>query len=258
MEVSMAPSFSQSFLKSISIRMRRTALWLEDWIIPPLCAHPECGGRRFSGLPLCRACLRVVRDALLEEDEVVSGMPWVRALFRLTPPLHALIHGFKYRHQRRQIAFLTAWLRWRRLWLEDLSASYDAIIPVPLHAARRRERGYNQAEVLARCIGKAGKVPVVTKALRRLRSTGTQTRLGGRSRGRNLEGAFRADPVRVQGLRILLVDDVCTTGSTLSHCREELLQAGAQCVDALVIAWVERKNTDPPLPDFELAAGFFA
>jgi ComF family protein len=248
----------RSFSKWISVRMRRVALWTEDWIIPPLCAHAECGGRRFAGLPLCRDCLRVLHDARLEEDEVVSGMPWVRALFRLTPPLHDLIHGFKYRHQRRQIAFLTEWLRWRRLWVSDLGQSYDALMPVPLHAARRRERGYNQAEVLARCIGSTGTLPVFTKALKRLRSTGTQTRLGGRSRGRNLEGAFRADPARVQGLRILLVDDVCTTGSTLSHCREELLRAGALRVDALVIAWVERKNTDPPLPDFELAAGFFA
>ncbi len=237
-------------------------LWLEDWIIPPQCAHPECGRRRFAGLPLCRACMRILRDARPEEDEVVTGLPWVRALFRLTPPLHTLIHGFKYRQQRRHIRFLSAFLRWRGMWTTDLGETYDAVVPVPLHPARRRERGYNQAEVLAQCLckaaGRAGNRPVLAGVLRRVRYTGTQTRLGGKGRGRNLEGAFRADTKQLQGLRVLLVDDVCTTGSTLSHCREVLLEAGAARVDALVLAWVERKNNEPPLPDFEVAAGFFA
>jgi predicted amidophosphoribosyltransferase len=91
-------------------------------------------------------------------------------------------------------------------------------------------------------------------------ATETQTHLGGQRRGRNLEGVFRARIEDVSGMRVLLVDDVCTTGSTLSHCRDELLRAGARRVDALVIAWVERKKDEPPLPDFtslELAVGFF-
>jgi ComF family protein len=236
-------------------------LWLEDWIVPPVCSH--CGSRRLAAMPLCRACLRLLRDARPEEDEVVTGMPWIRALFRLTPPLHALIHGFKYRHQRRHIRFLVAWLRWRRAWRDDLGPSYDGIIPVPLHPARRRERGYNQAALLAREIGAAGDVPAREDLLRRVRYTGTQTQLGGRRRGRNLEDAFRVPDAgkSVQGMRLLLVDDVCTTGSTLAHCREELLRAGAARVDALVVAWVERRKDEPPLPDFadfETAAGFFA
>jgi hypothetical protein len=93
----------------------RVFLLAEDWVLPPVCLH--CGRRRFASLPLCRACLRILRDARPEEDEAVSGMPWIRAAFRLTPPLHALIHGFKYRHQRRHIRFLAAWLRWRRAWI---------------------------------------------------------------------------------------------------------------------------------------------
>jgi len=235
---------------------RPMCLWVEDAVIPPVCAH--CGHRRFAAQLLCRTCLRVMRDARPEEDEVVTGMPWIRALFRLTPPLHALIHGFKYRHQRRHIRFLCAWLRWRRAWRDDLRESYDAVIPVPLHPARRRERGYNQAEVLATHIAEAGGITLCTKGLTRVRFTGTQTRLGGRRRGQNLDGAFRAVPMRVSGRRLLLVDDVCTTGSTLSHCRDELLSAGAAKVDALVLAWVERRHDDPPLPNFEVAAGFFA
>lgn len=246
------------FIRFISSIARAAFLWIEDGVIPPVCAHAACGRRRFRALPLCRACLRVLRDSRPEEDEAVTGLPWVRALFRLTPPLHALIHGFKYRHQRRHIGFLGAWLRWRRLWTTDLEATYDAVIPVPLHAARQRERGYNQAAVLAQSIARAGRSSPLRSALRRVRFTGTQTRLGGRGRGRNLDGAFRADPAKVRGLRLLLVDDVCTTGSTLTHCRETLLRAGAVRVDALVIAWVERRNDEMPLPDFEIVAGFFA
>lgn len=250
----MAPKISGTFIRSA----RSMLLRVEDWIIPPLCGNAECGGRRFAGLPLCRACLRAMRDARPEEDEVVTGMPWIRALFRLTPPLHALIHGFKYRQQPRHLRFLAAWLRWRTLWTADLAQTYDAIVPVPLHPARRRDRGYNQAELWARCLGRAASRPVFPGVLRRVRYTETQTRLGGRGRAHNLEGAFRADAGRVEGLRLLLVDDVCTTGNTLAHCRETLLEAGAARVDALVIAWVERRDNEPPLPGFELAAGFFA
>lgn len=230
---------------------------MEDFVIPPVCAH--CARRRYLSLPLCRGCLRVMSTQRLAEDEVVTGLPWVRALFRLTPPLHRLVHGFKYRHQRRHLGFLCAWLRRHEAWRADLAATYDALVPVPLHAARRRERGYNQSEALARLLEAWGGCPVRTDLLRRVRATGTQTRLAGKRRGRNLDGAFDALPARTRGLHVLLVDDVCTTGSTLSHCREALLAAGAVRVDALVIAWVERRKDEPPLPDFsnlELAVGF--
>lgn len=252
------PSSWAALGRSTRRTARRLLLSLEDILIPPVCV--PCGARRHGRLPLCRACLRVLRTARFEEDEVVTGLPWVRALFRLVPPLHDLIHGFKYRHQRRHIAFLAATLRRRMAWRADLRASYDALVPVPLHAARRRERGYNQAEALARACGTWSGCPVRVDLLKRVVATETQTRLGGRRRAQNLEGVFHARAEVVKGLRVLLVDDVCTTGSTLSHCRDELLRAGAARVDALVIAWVEPKKRDEaPLPDFsslELAVGF--
>jgi len=206
-----------------------------------------------------------VRESRPEEDEAVSGLPWIRALFRLTPPLHDLIHGFKYRHERRHLAFLAGWLRWRRAWIDDLAVSYDVLMPVPLHPARRRERGYNQAEALARLIagqGRAGSQRPVVSGLKRVRHTGTQTRLTGEARAQNLEGAFRADFRRskdIMAKRILLVDDVCTTGSTLAHCREELLRAGALQVDAITLAWVEKRMTrEKAAASMEMAAGLFS
>jgi ComF family protein len=258
--------FSSRVLTRVSFPriFSRIFLWVEDWVLPPVCLH--CGRRRYASLPLCRACLRILRDARPEEDEAVSGLPWVRAVFRLTPPLQALIHGFKYRHQRRHIAFLAAWLRWRRAWTEDLARTYDALIPVPLHRARRRDRGYNQAEILARAIARYPvgfaviTLPVITKGLTRVLHTRTQTRLKSTARADNLEGAFRIDARKAEkfvGKRILLIDDVCTTGSTLYHCREELLRAGATRVDALTLAWVEKKTVPKPGSDFETAAGLF-
>jgi ComF family protein len=252
--------------KVLSFRLNRMIRFLrvfmravEDVVIPPRCAH--CGARRHAGMPLCFRCVRIVYAQRFAEDEVVPGMPWVRACFRLTPPLHTLIHGFKYREQPRNIAYLCAGLRAYVAWKTDMAHTYDAIVPVPLHASRLRQRGYNQAERLARHLGAWSGCRVRPDLLRRVRATGTQTRLGGRRRAENLTGAFRAHPDAVEGLRLLLVDDVCTTGSTLSHCRDELRAAGATRVDALVIAWVEPKKDEPPLPDFsslELAVGFFA
>lgn len=251
------------FLFRCRLFVRRGLLFAEDLILPPACAH--CARRRWRALPVCRACARMLRDSRPEEDEAVSGLPWIRALFRLTPPLHALIHGLKYRHQPRHLGFLCAWLRWRRAWVADLAVTYDALVPVPLHASRARERGYNQAERLARHVSRisargardaAARRPVLSGALTRARPTRTQTRLGRGARAGNLDGVFRADASRVKGLRLLLVDDVCTTGSTLGHCREALLAAGAARVDALVIAEVEKKIERGPF-DLELAAGFF-
>jgi ComF family protein len=241
--------------------LRALARLVEDTLIPPACAH--CGRRKAASLPLCRTCLRVIRDARPEEDEAIPGTPWARAVFRLTPPLHGMIHGFKYRDERRHARFLCAWLRWRKLWRDDLALSYDALAPVPLHPARRRERGYNQAALIAEGIARAWTkapakgVPLREDLLRRVRHTGTQTRLGGRGRASNLDGAFRATE-KARGLRILLIDDVFTTGSTLSHCRDALLAAGAARVDALVLARVEKDDGKAPLPDFEMAVGFLA
>ena len=219
-------------------RLKEWTLWAETWVVPPVCVH--CGLRRYGGLPLCRKCLRELRVGLVWDEEVLP-LPWVHALFRMKAPLLSLIHGFKYSHYRWHIRFLSAYLRYRIAFIDALG-SPGVLVPVPLHPARRRERGYNQAELIALEAGKRFGLPVDAKALKRIRFTSTQTRLDAEKRAGNLAGAFRCDPERVKGRRILLVDDVCTTGSTLAHCRDELLKAGAESVDAFVLAWVEREN----------------
>jgi ComF family protein len=111
------------------------------------------------------------------------------------------------------------------------------IVPVPLWPARRRERGFNQSELLARRAARACGWPVDPTALVRLRDTPPQTELPARQRWINVSEAFAVGPqVDVRGRRVLLVDDVCTTGATIEACAMPLIEAGAAGVWALVIA----------------------
>lgn len=118
-----------------------------------------------------------------------------------------------------------------------LDRGYDCILPVP---ASSKKRGYNVPERMAQPLARAVGVPVVTDALTRARSTRRQEGLSLDERLANVAGAFRVDrPEAVEGKRILLVDDVLTTGATASACAQALLDAGAQSVFAVALATVE-------------------
>ncbi len=119
---------------------------------------------------------------------------------------------------------------WQQYGEELRQLEIDAVIPVPLHRSRRNERGYNQAELLARRLAKKIRVPVLSKALIRTRKTTAQKYLGGRERQKNLESVFGAGRQSVAGQTVLLVDDIYTTGGTAEACTRVLLAAGAQAV----------------------------
>jgi ComF family protein len=112
-------------------------------------------------------------------------------------------------------------------------ARFDLVVPVPLHPIRLAERGFNQAALLARPLVQGRFAPEV---LARARPTPQQTRLARAERAKNMSGAFRGRVDRLRGARVLLVDDVVTTGATLAACRAALLDAGAAEVSALVVA----------------------
>ena len=116
---------------------------------------------------------------------------------------------------------------------------FDLVIPVPLHPARERERGFNQAALLARKVGRACGLRVGTRMLRRVRATEAQS--GGRqAREANVKGAFSvARPGQVQDRRLLLIDDVLTTGATVNECAKALLAAGAAEVAVYTLARVD-------------------
>jgi ComF family protein len=137
------------------------------------------------------------------------------------------IHRFKYSHALWFENFL-ADLLIREAAPELRGQSWDFIAPVPLHSLKEREREFNQAEILARHLSNAAGIPLNTKLLRRVSPTMTQTRLTKQQRAANMRGAFAARPgLKLAGERIVLVDDVFTTGATTSACAKALQAAGA-------------------------------
>jgi ComF family protein len=115
--------------------------------------------------------------------------------------------------------------------------SLDAIIPVPLHPKRLRWRGFNQAVLLAREVGRSWQVPVDPFILFRSRETPPQTQLDEGERRKNVRGAFALNPAKsVQGKVLLLVDDVYTSGATVNECSRVLTRAGAREVHVLTLA----------------------
>jgi len=120
------------------------------------------------------------------------------------------------------------WIDWREV---------DAIVPVPLHPRKQRHREFNQAEYLADALSRVFDVPSVKGAVRRVHDTPTQTKLDAEARARNLRGAFAVrDATVLKGKRLVLLDDVFTTGATLNSCAKVLQLAGAKEVVAVTVA----------------------
>ncbi len=166
--------------------------------------------------------------------------------------LRELIHLLKYDGMKPLAGPLSAYLS-RALPLDE---RFDAVVPMPLHWRRRFQRGFNQAAVLAKDVARRRKIPVLN-AVRRVRDTRTQTGLTNAKRRENVSGAFRAGPGRpLEGLRILLVDDVMTTGATGSACASALKRAGAKSVTMLTLARVDRRAVQTAEPRaFEKVSG---
>lgn len=179
-----------------------------------LCARPLSAPGR------CGACLQ-------------DPPPWSRAIAPLAWrfPVDALIGRFKYDGALQLGALLGRLLAPRCA----VAPRPDAIVPVPLHRSRLAERGFNQAQELARPVAAALGVPVLARGSVRLVPAPAQAGLAARQRYRNLAGAFRADEC-VGGRRIALLDDVLTTGSTARALAQELLRAGATAVQVWAVA----------------------
>jgi ComF family protein len=152
-------------------------------------------------------------------------------------PLRSLIHLFKYSGMK-PLARPLAVLLERAIPVDQ---QFDAVVPVPLHWRKRWERGFNQAELLARRIAKHRGVLLVD-ALKRKRSTAVQATLASAGRRRNVAGAFEIrSKAAVAGKRILLIDDVMTTGATAGACASVLKRAGAKSVSLVTLARVDRR-----------------
>lgn len=209
-----------------------------DLLLPPVCAG--CGR---EGTALCERCSVPLARRLAEPPGMPIGLlaPLPRELVQLewcgtySGPVRDALHALKYRGERRLGAVLGRAMaeRWRRA-----GRGGEVLVPVPVHPSRRRERGFDQAEELAVACGRELGLPAVA-ALERRQRTVAQHSLGRMERALNLGGAFgvRVDRLAsVQGRWVVLIDDVSTTGATLSECAAALRAAGARAVSGLTVA----------------------
>ena len=168
-----------------------------------------------------------------------------RAAVRYDDVARTMVHALKYQ-DRTDLA--PAMGRWMARAGHELLGDADMLVPVPLHWKRSWSRRYNQSGALARIIGKATDVPVARDALRRIRPTEQQVGLSRAERARNVQGAFKVPSKTksiVQGRRIVLIDDVLTSGATVDACARALLRAKAASVDVLVFARVVDSHRAP-------------
>ena len=167
--------------------------------------------------------------------DLPSGLAQLEWCCPYTGPARSALHRLKYDGELRLVEPLADLMaeRWRRVGIGG-----DWLVPVPVHAQRRRERGFDQAELLARAVGRRLGLPVVS-ALERVEQTAAQHRLGRRARAANVGLAFRAaahQRRRLTGRWIIVVDDVVTTGATLGGCARVLHEEGAGAVSGLALA----------------------
>jgi ComF family protein len=148
------------------------------------------------------------------------------------------LHALKFRGRRR-LAHLLGREAGRRWVASGELSGAAALVPVPLSRARRRERGYNQAELIARGVARETGIPIRLGILKRIRERPPQAGLSRSARRKNVTGVYRAKlPPRLRGEVLLLVDDVLTTGATAEAASRALLAAGAGAVDVLTLARV--------------------
>lgn len=232
--------------RTARVRLVRAGRALLQLALPPRCLL--CGASGQPQLDLCRGCARdlprnhcvCARCALpLPQPAATCGAcqrrppPWAIAWapFRYAWPLNLLETRFKFS------ASLACGRTLAAAWIAAGPPPLrpGCIIPVPLHARRLRERGYNQALELARPLARAWRLPLRADALRRVRATPAQSALDAAARRRNLRGAFAATAADLPA-HVALLDDVMTTGATLAACARTLRRAGVRRVDVWALA----------------------
>lgn len=188
--------------------------------------------------PRCLKCGRHIGD---EREEYCKGCLRAvhafergRGLFSY-PSMAASIYRFKYAGRREYACFYAEQIV-KKLGRTLREFGPDALVPVPIHASRRRERGYNQAEVLAKEIGKRTGIPVVCDLLKRVKKTLPQKLLDDAARQNNLKRAFKIVGNDVKLKRVVMIDDIYTTGSTIDACAVRLKEAGVEKVYFITVA----------------------
>lgn len=198
---------------------------LLDFLFPQ-----QCAGCRRAGALWCAACQNSIRP-YPDDTIALAHIAQVRVVYVYDGALREAIHQLKY-HRRKQVGAPLG-----RLLAQHFppDTSIDGIVPVPIHARRLQERGFNQAEVLARPVAAAHQLPVCD-GLIRTRDTEQQIRLTPQQRRSNLAHAFAWSSQQKPPRRVLLLDDVLTTGATAVACAATLIDAGSSEVHVLALA----------------------
>jgi ComF family protein len=233
--------------------LNRLAASAIDLLLPPRCL--SCGtpvtrsgtlcvecwrGITFLGRPCC-ACCGLPFEFDLGESALCGSCAQdrpiydrARAALRYDEDSRKLILAFKHGDRLHLAPMFGNWLKQASA---ELLAETDLVLPVPLHWTRLFARRYNQAALLAQALHKVGGPPVAVDWLVRKRRTPPQGQGGREARRRNVAGAFALKPGKsVAGLRLVLIDDVLTTGATVSECAKVLKRAGAARIDVLTLA----------------------
>lgn len=216
-----------------------------DLLFPPTCGGcGKLGSRwcedcqrnvRFLSGSLCEVCGIPIEGAGLCADcqRVRPRFNVLRSWSAFDAPVRNALHRLKYRND---LGLGDALASQMVDYVRRLGWDIDVVVPVPLGRKRLQERGYNQVGLIARPLAMAIQIDFAPDALERTRETRSQVGLTKPERHENVQNAFRANPARVKKRRILLMDDVATTGSTLSSCAEAFYAADAQDVFALTVS----------------------
>jgi ComF family protein len=211
-------------LRLLARQLADTAL---DFLFPA-----RCVGCQRAGSLLCDRCQSTIRvpDPMKEAGSPLAER---RTTAEFDGTIRKAIHALKYQGQRRMAVPLS-----QRLLAQLRQSDWQPtlITAAPMHEGRLRERGYNQAALLAAPLAQAAGIPFHDKVLQRVRETRTQVGLNAQERQDNVADAFLADSSLAKGQQIVIVDDVYTTGATLRECASALLDAGAVKVWALTVA----------------------
>jgi len=236
--------------------IRNLGLGLLDLLLPPRCHICKKPVKTAETLHICSDC-QTTLPFITSPACSVCGIPMAGAgedhpcsRCMITPPPYRaaraalryegncrdLIHAFKYQyksHLRRPLGLLMA--RHLRPFAETIRP--DLLVPVPLHVSRLRQRGFNQSVLLGEILSREWQIPLLRQGLLRIRATVPQVELNRDQRLENLRGAFTVkESPAIANRRIMLVDDVFTTGSTLRECASILISGGCREVSAVTIA----------------------